>query len=122
MLLVIAGHTFTSNNLIEHLIYNIHMPLFFILTGCFIKRKKPMKSFVIEKVKRLLVPYLITCILIILANVLKLIILKDTSEIPNSVYKLVLASLYGSGLREAPILHIRLIGAICFLLAIVLLK
>ncbi|WP_162148755.1 acyltransferase family protein [Ligilactobacillus hayakitensis] len=117
MLLVIAGHTFTSNNLIEHIIYNIHMPLFFILAGCFIKRKKPMKKFIGDKFCRLIIPYIVTCLALIMFKVLKLLITNKNNEIIQSIKELILSTIYGSGLLTSPTLHIRLIGAIWFLLA-----
>ena len=41
-----------------------HVPIFFLVAGFFLSTKMPLRRFVREKALRLLVPYLITCVVI----------------------------------------------------------
>ena len=69
ILLVILGHTSRDEMLIvpfinvgKNLIYAIHLPLFFFLSGYILKRKgnelEPFKTFLVKKVKSLLIPFI----------------------------------------------------------------
>ena len=60
---IIIGHLRIA--LINRVVFTFHVPIFFILTGYFI-RQEPIGSFVKKKVKSILVPYAVTCIVIIL--------------------------------------------------------
>jgi fucose 4-O-acetylase-like acetyltransferase len=60
IILVVIGHTATHLG-IEKIIYQFHMPLFFILSGFFFKDKyldKPL-SFLFSRLKRLYIPYVL---------------------------------------------------------------
>lgn len=69
ILLVLLGHSviFTPVNLMEvnwcktmyNYIYIFHMPLFFIISGFLYKYKDNYKIYILSKVKRLLIPYVI---------------------------------------------------------------
>jgi acyltransferase len=58
IILVVLGHTATHIGL-EKVIYQFHMPLFFILSGIFFKENDVQfpQAFIINKVRRLYVPY-----------------------------------------------------------------
>jgi len=58
IILVIAGHTPLDPS-IRGIIYGFHMPLFFFLSGYFFSMKKGgFLSFIISKIRSLLIPYL----------------------------------------------------------------
>ena len=59
ILLVLLGHSFISEDFYR-LIYTMHMPLFFSISGYLYKNKnEDIKQFVLRKAKSLLVPYFI---------------------------------------------------------------
>lgn len=57
MLLVIWGHTSIIG---RNFIYSFHMPVFFIISGYFF-RKRETKFVISNGIRRLIVPYIITC-------------------------------------------------------------
>jgi len=57
---MIAGHVGFGNKFFDHYIHAFHMPLFFIVSGFFYKRKNESLLLFIKKIsKKVLVPYLI---------------------------------------------------------------
>lgn len=64
ILLVIAGHWGGVNKYLFNFIFSFHMPLFFILAGYFYKPKDTSDS-LSKDFKRLIIPYLFTCSLIL---------------------------------------------------------
>lgn len=60
IILVVVGHTATHIGL-EKVIYQFHMPLFFILSGVFFKEINMQfpQAFMINKLRRLYIPYVI---------------------------------------------------------------
>ena len=115
IILMIIGHMPIKNEYIKNFIYSFHMPLFFIISGYFFKPKEN-KACIKNIIKKLIIPYIITCIIIILYKVLELVLEGNFKEITNSIKIWGLASLYGSGFGTH--FGIRFIGAIWFLLAL----
>lgn len=58
ILCVVIGHG-TQNQSLSDFVYRFHMPLFLILSGCFLKRIEDVETYAKMKAVRLLVPYLI---------------------------------------------------------------
>ena len=58
ILCVIIGHG-TKNQSLSDFMYRFHMPLFLILSGCFLKKVEDVKTYAKMRAVRLLVPYLI---------------------------------------------------------------
>lgn len=115
IILVIIGHMPIKNEYCRDFIYSFHMPLFFLISGYFFKHTDNKKC--LRKIfKSLIIPYVITCILIILYKIFRLVLQSNFSEIPNAFKIWGLASLYGSGDGEH--FGIISIGAIWFLLAL----
>ena len=122
MLCVILGHMGFDN--LNIFIFSFHMPLFFLLAGCFQKKQESM-LFIKKKAKSLLVPYLFTGIGLILAtqlnNTAKIILHKDDAL--SASYLLIewlKAICLGSGSR-VDFLWIKsdiFVGATWFLLAL----
>lgn len=122
MLLVILGHLGLER--INIIIYSFHMPMFFILAGYF-QKDQEHKAFVIKKSKSLLVPYLFTGIVQILAtqinNIAKVIVHRDDACSATYLIKeWTKAIVLGSGSRKdtALIQSDFVAGGIWFLLAL----
>lgn len=60
MILVIAGHTFALDYCAP--IYTFHMPLFFLISGLFVKTNVPFGSFILSKTKSILLVWLLVFI------------------------------------------------------------
>lgn len=59
MFAIVLGHVLPKGSTLHIYIYSFHVPLFFFLAGCvFTTGKKNYKEFLVDKAKRLLVPYL----------------------------------------------------------------
>ena len=64
IILVIAGHVVSGDNIAKRIIYSFHMPLFFILSGLSLAIREKnsnvkWKKIISRKAKRLLLPYVI---------------------------------------------------------------
>lgn len=65
---VVLGH-FGINDVLTDIIYTFHMPLFFVISGFFLTKNvqsQSVNTFLLKKMKRLLVPYLFFSILLLL--------------------------------------------------------
>ncbi len=110
---VIAGHMGIS--FVNQLVFLWHLPVFFLLSGYFL-RKSPFMITVKEKASRLLIPYYLTCLVICLTAVLKAFIRKQ-----DPVAEFISwagASLYAAGDSWDHPFKIMGIGAIWFLWAL----
>lgn len=112
---VILGHM--SIKPIDRFVFTFHMPLFFLISGYFMKEMDNRK-FILKKAKQLLMPYIFTCLCIIMLSTLQ----QDSYN--NVLYQLrkwIVASIYGSGARtDFFIFNLQPIGAIWFLLALLI--
>lgn len=109
MLLVMWGHISKFG---FNFIYSFHMPVFFILSGLFFKKKSTKELFRID-FRRLIIPYIITCLLIMIPKLLSF----------KGMVVYILTAIWGSGssLHTAHFLsHMPNVGAIWFLLALFL--
>lgn len=66
MILVILGHSSTIPQSLLCIIYSFHMPLFFALSGYTFSVKKDFKTFLISKIKGLLIPYFFLCLILLI--------------------------------------------------------
>ena len=73
IILVIVGHAISEYSLdfpiLEKVIYSMHMPLFFLLSGYVFKIKEN------QKIKRILIPYIGFCVLITICHIAEVLIL-----------------------------------------------
>ena len=68
ILAVIIGHGAGTPTILRNLIFSFHMPLFFIISGFFMKPTQKLTwSFVKKQAKALLLPYVITSALVVAA-------------------------------------------------------
>lgn len=69
ILLVVIGHVGEMKHL-QPIIYSFHMPLFFMISGYFFKKKK-FDVFIKKRIKSLIIPYWFTSILLVLMMLIK---------------------------------------------------
>ncbi len=108
ILAVVLGHTYVIGNPIHSFVYSFHIPLFFVVSGYFIKAVKPDLA---KMASRLLVPYLLIC----LSNLMIHVVTEGASL--AVVRKMVLASIWASG-GDVPIFGISGIGLAWFLMTL----
>ena len=110
ILSIIIGHLGLDS--INRFVFTYHVPVFFIISGCFISKKSNVYNFAKNKFKRLMIPYFVTCIVIISLGTLAGYIHGNGL---GELYKWILASVYGSGIPYSYPFRIYSIGAIWFL-------
>lgn len=116
ILFVIAGHLPGINKYLHQFIFSFHMPLFFILAGYFYKPKNTLDS-LSKDFKRLIIPYIFTCSLLLLYNLAIFFLNQDYVPLLNSL----VASFWGNGSNNhssSCFANIPSVGAIWFLLAL----
>ena len=85
ILLVIFAHT--DNSILRSLIYTFHVPLFFFLSGYVFSNKYDFKTFLIKKIKAIVVPYFLYGIPMIICQIFYF--KSSGSMSPNSIMHLV---------------------------------
>lgn len=118
ILLMIAGHTLLQNKWALQFIYSFHMPLFFIISGYFFKILQGSGKLLRKSARRLIIPYIFTCLCVIAVAAIQQIIHGDYSGLANVLNHWIRASLYGSGAGRKKPFVILSIGAVWFLLAL----
>lgn len=119
ILLVIIGHSYWIKDLprLQSLIYSFHMPLFFLISGFFVKDMKISQS-ISKYAKAYLWPYLVVALFILLIGIFKSLWQGDPwySLIPLNTVKI----LWGSAFEVRGVLfgNIPHIGPSWFLLAL----
>lgn len=111
---VLIGHTDGLNIWEKNFIYSFHMPLFFILSGYFFKDKNETVSNIAKKdFKRLIVPYLFTCLFLLMYTVLY----SWKKHNIQLLYDELLATVWATGYYHNSLLmgDVRYIGPIWFL-------
>ncbi|RHP70440.1 acyltransferase [Clostridium sp. OF03-18AA] len=112
MICIILGHL--NNSLINRVVFTFHVPIFFFISGYFMNSKCGIKDYARNKLRTLIVPYIVTCIVIIILGTLKGFIQGDAiSELGRWSY----AAVYGAGDSYNEPFYIPGIGAIWFLWA-----
>ena len=122
ILLVILGHCDSIPYMpLRHLIFTFHMPLFFLASG-YLYRAKGVKEALKKDFRHLGLPYVITCLAIVLFYFLYFLITKSHNSEPLRRY--LIASLWGSGTTHTCkyLSHLPAIGAIWFLPALLICK
>ena len=121
MLMVILGHQFEKTGLSVPLqfIQTFHMPLFFMIAGFFISDSLSVKEFSIRRVKRLLIPYAISCLLAaILCSIVVLLKDHQLSSAGTEFIKRLWITVYGSGSGHGSIITGSEIGMMWYLLGL----
>jgi len=111
---IVIGHFGIWN--ITRTVYPFHVPIFFLITGYFTSKKLPLKDFLKNKARTLLIPYAWTSIAMILLALVRNLILNEGNTKWVAWYWL-RAAFYGAGGGYTEPFEIPSIGAIWFLWA-----
>ena len=114
MICIVLGHM--TVDWINRFVYMFHLPVFFLISGYFLKRKDDEMQFARGKAKRLLVPYAITCAVACIVGVVRASC--EGTDIQAAILNWVNATVYGAGNHWKEPYVIRGIGAIWFLWAL----
>lgn len=106
---------------IWRLVFQYHVPIFFIVAGCFLSNRGTMLEFIRDKARRLLVPYVYTCAVMFLILLCYRNFLGGTN--PPSLFPgmraYVVAACYGAGSDLSPVPEgVLPIGALWYLEAL----
>ena len=112
---IILGHLGSSQ--INRVVFTYHVPIFFFITGYFINTKKNVKVFIENKARTLLVPYAVTCMIIIILNTIDGYYTQGGEKALYTAKYWIYASVYGAGDSYQEPFRIIAIGAIWFLWA-----
>ena len=110
---VILGHL--GVDAINRVVFTYHLPVFFLLSGYFMKKTSDKKC-IEDKARRLLIPYALTCVVICIVSAIFAGILG--TDIKDTLFSWVGAALYGAGDSWEYPFFIKGIGAIWFLWAL----
>lgn len=117
MLCIIAGHMGIS--IVYKIVFTFHVPIFFLISGYFISQKLCFKDYAAKRARGLIIPYLFTSFLLIIAKIPIDIVIGNADNILSDMGKVFVKALYGSGTNtNKTIMGIQQIGAIWFLLAL----
>ena len=112
---VVLGHCMSDTTGLHDIVYSFHMPLFFMLAG-FTMRPKPRKTVLVSSFRRLIVPYIVVCCIMLLFAVVPPNSINPNLDSQRSLPVVLVEALYGSG-QEGDIggHSFQAIGAIWFL-------
>ena len=112
MLAIIVGHFGVPA--IVRVVFTFHIPVFYLITGYFME-KEPVSLFLRKKVKTLLIPYFITCAVVVLLQ--GLVASFRDMDVTGTLWTWIKAGFYGAGSSYHLPDSFAAIGAIWFLLA-----
>ena len=112
MICIILGHL--GNPAINRVVFTFHVPIFFFITGYFTSNKRSLPEFAKNKIRTLIVPYVIACLAIIILGTL---LGAHYGDAAGAFKGWLSASLYGAGDSYTVPFTIKGIGAIWFLWA-----
>ena len=115
ILCIIIGHLGNYN--IARVVFTFHVPIFFLITGYFTSTNGSDRDFIRKKFNGLIVPYICTCIAIILLGTLESLIFYGPKNAIHTFLSWLYASVYGAGDPHTQPFYIKPIGAIWFLWA-----
>ncbi len=112
---VVLGHCMSDTTGLHDIVYSFHMPLFFMLAG-YTMRPKARKTVLASSFKRLIVPYMIVCCIMVLFAIVPPNSINANLDSQRSLPVVVVEALYASG-QEGDIAghSFQAIGAIWFL-------
>lgn len=120
ILCVVVGHSggFGIPEEVINFCFTFHMPLFFIVSGYFMRPDLKLdRAFFRKNVRTLIYPYVLTSLVVVLLTFIVGIVLGHPSVLADA-RTMAIAALYGSGTNAGMPEGIRYIGAIWFLLAL----
>lgn len=114
MLCIVLGHLGIPQ--ITQIVFTFHVPVFFFITGYFIRQNTSRKVYIQKKFRTLIIPYIYTCLIIVLLAVFFNELFSGGVGSKEIALSWIGAALYGAGGRIKPF-YLKGIGAIWFLLA-----
>lgn len=117
IILVIVGHCYWHGILLDKLIYAFHMPLFFMLSGYFIKQLTLAET--VRKYSHAYIkPYIITCVIILFISIGASVVTK--ADIFETIKIWTIQTVFASGLDKGSELWATtpMVGMIWFLIAL----
>lgn len=115
MICIILGHL--DNQKINCVAYTFHVPIFYLIAGYFIRDNHSVRVFAQKKFRTLIVPYLFTCMVMILLAALRQGLFYGPTAAARTALEWLCAAVYGSGADYQIPFPIKSIGGIWFLLA-----
>ena len=116
MICIVLGHLGISG--INRFVFTFHVPVFFLISGYFISEGEKLSSFIVKKLRTLIVPYFLTCGVIVVLGFLKGLYHSGIGLALQDAKYWLYASIYGSGNSYQEPFYIASIGAIWFLWAL----
>ena len=116
MICIVLGHMGISG--INRFVFTFHVPVFFLISGYFISAEEKLSSFIVKKLRTLIVPYFLTCGVIVVLGFLKGLYHSGIGLALQDAKYWLYASIYGSGNSYQEPFYIASIGAIWFLWAL----
>lgn len=112
---IILGHLGISE--INRFVFTFHVPIFYLITGYFIKADGKMSDFIKGKLRTLILPYVSACIIMIaMSTIIHILTIRDGREAETAL-SWAYAAIYGSGNSYREPFWINNIGGLWFLLA-----
>lgn len=129
VLAVILSHTLISTGFdngefqwLSDVCFSFDMPLFFIVSGYFLKPTSLNGDYVLKQARALLLPYVATVMVVILGSIVWNLIFSPT-YVKSSMWAWTVAGMYGAGVSLPTMIHqVNAIGAIWFLPALFIAK
>ncbi len=112
---IILGHL--GNKDLNRVVFTFHVPVFYIISGYFIRKEERFLPFTAKKARSLLVPYFVASALIILFSVIRNMIESTETSNKDVFWDWLKAALFGAGDTWYEPRYVRGIGAIWFLWA-----
>ncbi len=116
MICIVLGHL--GSSIINRVVFTFHVPVFYLISGYFISAEEKLSSFFVKKLRTLIVPYYLTCAVIVLLGFLKGLILNGMGTALSDAKYWLYAAIYGAGDSYQEPFFIAAIGAIWFLWAL----
>ena len=115
MICIVLGHMGYSQ--INRVVFTFHVPIFFLISGYFLKESVPFRQFIKRRVRTLVIPYFVICAGLIIAALVINQILKGGEGRREVFLRWFLAGVYGAGDGYEKPFVIYAIGAAWFLWA-----
>lgn len=117
MICIFLGHLGIYN--INRVVYTFMVSLFFLIAGYFLNNKYSIKIFIMNKFKRLIIPYIFVSLIMLLLALVRNEVFLDGFNTKGIINKWMVAALFGTGASDVVFIgnQIPSIGAIWFLLA-----
>ncbi len=95
MICIVLGHMGIS--WINRFVFTFHVPVFFLVSGYFIFAEEKLSSFIVKKLRTLIVPYFLTCGVIVALGFLKGLYQSGIGLALQDAKYWFYASIYGAG-------------------------